>query len=87
MKGQIMKSSIVLTLILSLASTAFAQDFEFEAGYPTPDLKVNDDGSMDLYFGPKRPEGSGSNWVQTNPNKGWFVLFRFFGPERIPIMS
>ena len=48
----------------------------------TDDLKVNDDGSIDLYFGPKRPEGSGSNWVQTNPNEGWFVLFRFFGPER-----
>jgi hypothetical protein len=49
----------------------------------SPDeLAVNDDGSIDLYFGPMRPEGSGSNWVQTNPNEGWFVLFRFFGPER-----
>jgi hypothetical protein len=23
-----------------------------------------------------------SNWVQTNPSEGWFVLFRFYGPER-----
>ncbi len=50
----------------------------------SPDaLDVNDDGSVDLYFGPKPPEaGPESNWVQTNPNEGWFVLFRFFGPER-----
>jgi hypothetical protein len=50
----------------------------------SPDkLDINPDGTIDLYFGPKLPSGSPeSNWVQTNPNKGWFVLFRFFGPER-----
>ena len=28
------------------------------------------------------PTGSGSakNWIQTTPGKGWFVLFRFYGP-------
>ena len=50
----------------------------------SPDeLAVNEDGSVDLYFGPQRPEASPeSNWVQTNLDEGWFVLFRFFGPER-----
>jgi hypothetical protein len=49
----------------------------------TDSLEVNDDGTVDLYFGPQRPAGGPeSNWVQTNPDEGWFVLFRFFGPER-----
>jgi len=43
-------------------------------------LKVNDDGSVDLYFGPQAPKGWESNWVQTVPEKGWFVLFRIYGP-------
>jgi hypothetical protein len=47
------------------------------------EIKFNDDGTVDLYFGPQPPEGSPeSNWVQTIPDEGWFVLFRFFGPER-----
>ena len=28
------------------------------------------------------PKASDANWLGTNPNEGWFVLFRFFGPER-----
>ena len=28
------------------------------------------------------PSGSDTNWVQTIPDEGWFVLFRFYGPER-----
>ena len=49
----------------------------------TDSLEVNDDGTVDLYFGPQRPAGvPESNWVQTNQDEGWFVLFRFFGPER-----
>ena len=34
------------------------------------DVKVNADGSVDVYFGPKAPEGKESNWVQTIPGKG-----------------
>ncbi len=49
----------------------------------TDGLKANFDGTVDLYFGPQRPEGSPeSNWVQTNPGDGWFVLFRFYGPKK-----
>jgi hypothetical protein len=44
------------------------------------DLIVNDDGSVDLYFGPKPPRGKERNWVQTVPGKGWFVLLRLYGP-------
>jgi hypothetical protein len=44
------------------------------------DIVKNADGSIDVYFGPKAPEGHEANWVQTNPDKGWFAYFRFYGP-------
>ncbi len=45
------------------------------------DLKKNDDGSVDLYFGPSAvPEGYENNWVKTIPGRGWWVWFRFYSP-------
>lgn len=44
------------------------------------DVKVNPDGSVDVYFGPKAPKGMESNWVQTIPGKGWFMILRLYGP-------
>ena len=44
------------------------------------DLEKNSDGSVDLYFGPKPPEGKEKNWIQTVENKGWFVILRIYGP-------
>ena len=41
------------------------------------------DGSIDIDFGPEAPKDSGSdsrNWIETTPGKGWFALFRFYGP-------
>ena len=43
-------------------------------------LVYNEDGSVDLYYGPKAPAGMESNWTQTVPGKGWFVLIRLYGP-------
>jgi hypothetical protein len=43
-------------------------------------LQVNADGSVDVYFGPKAPTGKVSNWVQTIPRKGWFMILRLYGP-------
>jgi len=43
-------------------------------------LIMNADGSVDLYFGPKAPAGKEANWTQTVPSKGWFTLFRLYGP-------
>jgi hypothetical protein len=43
----------------------------------------NDDGSVDLYFGPSAPMGKPkSNWIQTLPGKGWFSYFRLYGPTQ-----
>ena len=44
------------------------------------DVKVNADGSVDVWFGPKAPEGMEHNWVQTLPGKGWFMILRLYGP-------
>ena len=43
-------------------------------------LVYNDDGSLDLYFGPQAPAGKEGNWIQTVPGKGWFSLLRLYSP-------
>ncbi|MFD4991113.1 DUF1214 domain-containing protein [Cellulosimicrobium cellulans] len=60
---------------------------ELQTGQPLPsrnskrdDLVRNDDGSVDIVFGPDEPQELASNWVQTVPGKGWFVLLRLYGP-------
>jgi hypothetical protein len=37
--------------------------------------------SIDLFFGPKAPDGKEGRWIQTIPGKGWFTYFRIYGPE------
>jgi hypothetical protein len=45
------------------------------------DLRYNDDGSVDLYFGPDVPAGAPeSNWLRTVSGKGWFTLLRLYSP-------
>ncbi len=47
------------------------------------DLKLNKDGSVDLYFGPRLPKGAPkSNWTKTVPREGWFTYFRFYAPTQ-----
>jgi len=46
------------------------------------DIKINEDGSVDLYFGPEAPKGMESNWVKTNAGKGFFLYFRLYGPKK-----
>ena len=59
------------------------------SGQPFPSVSTytgpaaNADGSIDIDFGPEAPTGAGhnpKNWIQTTPGKGWFMLFRFYGP-------
>ena len=44
-------------------------------------LSYNDDGSVDLYFGPSAPNELENNWVNTSASQGWFVWFRFYGTK------
>jgi hypothetical protein len=50
------------------------------ASSQNPGLQKNPDGSVDVYFGPKAPDGKESNWVPTDPNRGFELLFRAYGP-------
>jgi hypothetical protein len=60
---------------------------ELQTGQPYPSknnvrdaLIENEDGSIDLYFGPEAPAGQEANWIQTVPGKGWFSLLRLYSP-------
>jgi hypothetical protein len=46
------------------------------------DMLRNSDGSVDIHFSPKAPDGREANWVPTAPGKPWFSLFRFYGPDK-----
>lgn len=46
-----------------------------------PSLRKNDDGSVDVYLGPKAPPGQASNWVATRAGQPFFVMFRIYGPQ------
>ena len=44
-------------------------------------LVKNEDGSVDLYFGPSLPAGKPEqNWIKTLPGRGWFTYFRLYAP-------
>ena len=45
-----------------------------------PDIVTNPDGTTDIYFGPKAPEGKEANWIATVPGKAWFTILRLYGP-------
>jgi hypothetical protein len=46
----------------------------------TRGVDTNPDGSVDIYFGQKAPKGKEKNFIKTDPKKGFFVVFRFYGP-------
>ena len=38
-------------------------------------------GTTTLYFAPKQPKGvSRGNWIQTDPEKGFFTILRLYSP-------
>jgi hypothetical protein len=51
-------------------------------GSQTEGLKKNADGSYDIYFAPKAPQGKEGNWLQTIPGKSWWIGLRMYGPEQ-----
>lgn len=54
--------------------------------FPTVDsngeIKGNKDGSYDIYIGPEAPKGKEDNWLETNPDKSFFVILRMYSPKR-----
>jgi len=45
------------------------------------DVISNENGSVDVYFGPKAPKGKEANWIPTAEGRKFILLFRFYGPE------
>jgi hypothetical protein len=43
-------------------------------------LIVNQDGSVDVWFGPNAPAGKENNWIQTIPGKEWNMILRLYDP-------
>ena len=47
------------------------------------EIDKSEDGTVDLFFGPSKPEGvKEENFVLTKNGEGWFAYFRFYGPEQ-----
>src|SRR5262249_42240861 len=44
-----------------------------------PNLQKSADGSVDIYIGPKPPEGKKANWLPTGPARQFELMFRFYG--------
>jgi len=50
------------------------------SSYDVSSLQVNEDNTVDIYFGETAPPGQESNWIPT-AGEGFFLIFRFYGPE------
>ena len=46
------------------------------------EMQKNNDGSVDVYFGPQAPAGKEANWVPTDPKRGFELMFRFYAPTK-----
>ncbi len=45
-----------------------------------PGLKMNKDGGVTIWLGPKPPAGHEKNWIQTMPGGGYNIALRLYGP-------
>lgn len=46
------------------------------------EVKKNGDGSVDIFLGPKAPAGKDANWVPTDPNGKFELIFRLYAPTK-----
>jgi hypothetical protein len=70
--------SVVVYDALSRSELQTSQKLPSVSQYTDP--KKNDDGTIDIFFGPKCPPGQERNWIETLPDRGWFPIFRFYSP-------
>ena len=69
-------------IVYSMKTKGFVEDAERVglASTNKESMVVNDDGTVDIYFAPKAPEGKENNWIPTGED--WFILFRLYGPKK-----
>ena len=49
--------------------------------FPSPAAQAAADGSTTVTISPTQPGGvPRSNWIQSDPNKGWFIILRLYSP-------
>jgi hypothetical protein len=72
--------SVVVYDPMSRSMLKNGQPFPSVSGYTNP--VVSDGGSIDIYFGPRAPDGGATNWITTLEDRGWFTLLRFYGPTK-----
>ena len=68
-------------IVYSMKTKGFMEDVE-RVGLSSQvidTMQKNNDGSVDVYFAPKTPEGMVSNWIPTGED--FFLLFRLYGPK------
>jgi hypothetical protein len=69
-------------IVYSMKTKGFVENVD-RVGISSRDkesLKLNNDGSVDIYFAPEAPDGLESNWVPTGED--FFLLFRLYGPDK-----
>jgi len=69
-------------IVYSMRTKGFIENVD-RVGLSSKDLEgmtANEDGSIDVYFAPKAPEGLESNWVPTGED--FFLIFRLYGPDK-----
>src|SRR5262249_42069844 len=73
--------SVLVYDALSRSELQNGQPFPSVSTYTGP--QANADGTVDVYFGPQMPAGQEKNRIRTVPSKGWFPIFRFYGPLQL----
>ena len=43
-------------------------------------LVINNDNSVDVWFGPDPVCGNEKNWIRTQPGKQWYMILRLYTP-------
>ena len=71
-----------LSLYSLTTSSFFLNATRLTLGSLDKELRKNADGTVDISFGPKAPEGQESSWLYTQPGEKWFPWFRVYGPEK-----
>jgi hypothetical protein len=68
--------------VYDLETASYLRNQEKSSVDSNMDMAKNQDGSVDVYFGPKAPKGKEANWIPTTPERRFFLLFRFYGPQK-----
>jgi hypothetical protein len=68
--------------VYALDTASFMRDVpRVEVNSYDESVVKNDDGSVDVFFGPNAPSNRETNWIPTGEGERWFAFFRLYGPQ------